>query len=66
MGEGADAVTMVNAPKGCVLTIKRPDKTAAEGVQLLADDIAAALRGKLNVASTLGADFVGRVLVACP
>ena len=63
--DGPDAVTMGNAPKDCVLTVRRPDKTLDEGAQVLADDITAALSGRLETTSALAADFVGRATVTC-
>jgi ABC-type uncharacterized transport system substrate-binding protein len=66
LAESADAVTMTGAPKGCALSVKRPDKPAAEGVQILADDIANALNGRSTGSTSVGADYIGHILVACP
>ena len=66
LAEGADAITMTGAPKGCALSVKRPDKPAAEGGQILADDIANALSGRSTGSTSVGADYAGHILVACP
>jgi len=63
--EGVDAVTLIGAPKGCALNVKRPAKPAQEGVQILADAVANALAGKL-APSALGGDYATHILVACP
>ena len=62
----ADAVKLVGTTAACAVNIRRPTKVAAEGVQLLADEIANALQGKLGEDSNLTADYKGSVLVACP
>jgi ABC-type uncharacterized transport system substrate-binding protein len=64
--EGDDAVTLAGTSKGCALNLKRPDKPAEEGTQLLADDVALALKGKLTDQASVGADFTGHIVIACP
>ena len=55
LAEGADAVRLSGAAKGCVLNVKRPAKSAQEGVQILADAVANALAGKLDPSALGGA-----------
>ncbi len=56
----ADAVKVVGA-EGCALNVKRA-KSAAEGEQLVPDDVAVS-EGK---AATVGEDYTSRILLACP
>jgi hypothetical protein len=66
LDRATDAVKLVGLATACVVNIKRPAKEASEGVQILADQIANALKGQLGEGSTLTADYKGSVLVACP
>lgn len=63
--EDASAVTLVGAPRGCVVNLRRPQRPAEEGMQLLADDIANALAGK-GSAVPQSDEFATQTLVACP
>ncbi|ACL60565.1 protein of unknown function DUF1007 [Methylobacterium nodulans ORS 2060] len=65
LSEAADAVTLGGEPGACTLSVKRPDKSADEGIQLLADDIASALAGK-GSATPVGEAFTAHVRVTCP
>jgi ABC-type uncharacterized transport system substrate-binding protein len=66
MADGNDAIALDHAPKGCALSVSHPDKTAAEGVQILADDVAAALKGQRIPSADLGSDYTGHIILACP
>ena len=62
MAEGADAIKLANAPKGCAATVTRPKSVeVAKGQQL-----SEAFFQALNATSNIGADYSNRVLVACP
>lgn len=61
LAEGDDAVKLTGAPQGCARTINRPRPLDAAVQQRLSEDNFAAL-GSAN----LGANFINRVLVACP
>ena len=63
MAEGADAITLANAPKGCAATVTRPKPldVAQQGQKL-----SEAFFQTLTAASNFGAETAGRVLVACP
>ncbi|MGL4441013.1 MAG: DUF1007 family protein [Bosea sp. (in: a-proteobacteria)] len=61
LAEGDDAVKLTGAPQGCARTINRPRPLDATVQQRLSEDNFAAL-GTAN----LGANFINRVLVACP
>lgn len=63
MAEGEDAVTLANAPKGCASTITRPK--AAETAQASAK-LSEAFFEALTAASSFGAQFANRAIVACP
>jgi len=63
---GAEAVSLVGTTAACAVSIRRPAKAATEGVQILADEIANALQGKLGEGSTITADYKGSVIIACP
>lgn len=63
---GDDAVRLTGAAKGCALAVRRPEKTPVEGMQILADEIANALNGKIGETSDLTKDFKANVIVACP
>jgi ABC-type uncharacterized transport system substrate-binding protein len=64
--QGADAVRLAGTTSACAVNIRRPAKAAAEGVQLLADEIANALQGKLGEGSSVTADYKGSIIIACP
>jgi ABC-type uncharacterized transport system substrate-binding protein len=66
MDPGPDAVTLTGSAAGCALSVKRPEKTAVEGMQVLADEIANALKGQLGENSSITKDFKASVIVACP
>ena len=56
----ADAVQVVGSA-GCALNVRRA-KAAAEGEQLVPDDLASSA----TLAGALGDDYVSRILLACP
>lgn len=62
MAEGADAIKLANAPKGCAATVTRPKSVEVAQGQKLSE----AFFEALNAASNYGADYANRVLVACP
>lgn len=62
MAEGADAVTLAGAPKGCAATISRPKVMDVSQRQNLSESFFQAL----DAASNFGAQFANRALVACP
>jgi ABC-type uncharacterized transport system substrate-binding protein len=62
MAEGADAIKLPNAPKGCAATVTRPKSVEVAQGQKLSE----AFFEALNAASNVGADYANRVLVACP
>lgn len=57
-----EAVTLDGAPKGCALTITRPKPLPVAGDKTLSEDFFQTL----SAASTFGAQFSSRALVACP
>lgn len=61
LAEGDDAVKLTSAPQGCARTVNRPRPLDATVQQRLSEDNFAALGG-----TNLGANFINRVLVACP
>jgi ABC-type uncharacterized transport system substrate-binding protein len=61
LAEGDDAVKLTGAPQGCARTINRPRPLDATVQQRLSEDNFAAL-GTAN----LGANFINRVIIACP
>jgi ABC-type uncharacterized transport system substrate-binding protein len=64
LAEGDDAVRLTNAPAGCARTITRPRQPDAQqlaAAQRLNEDFFASTAG-----ANFGANFVNRVLVACP
>ena len=62
MAEGADAVKLAGAPKGCAATITRPKPMDTAQQQNLSE----AFFQALDAASNFGAQFANRALVACP
>lgn len=62
MAEGADAVRLAGAPKGCAANITRPKPPEAGQQQNLSESFFQAL----DAASNYGAQFANRALVACP
>src|SRR5215210_4256587 len=60
--EGATAIKLANAPKGCTATVTRPKSVEVAQGQKLYE----AFFEALNAASNYGADYANRVLVACP
>lgn len=62
MAEGADAVKLANAPKGCAVTVTRPKPVEVSQGQKLSE----AFFEALTAASNFGADQAHRALVACP
>lgn len=65
LADGPDPIRLINAPTGCTMNVRRPFKAAAEGVQIIADAVAETLAPAKD-ASSVSADFIPRVLVACP
>lgn len=65
LADGPDPIRMINAPTGCTMKVQRPLKPAAEGVQIV-DDAVAETRALSKNAASIGADFIPRVMVACP
>ncbi len=61
LAEG-DAVTLANAPKGCVTTVTRPKALDPAQAQKLSE----AFFEALTAASNFGASQANRALVACP
>jgi ABC-type uncharacterized transport system substrate-binding protein len=64
LADGDDAVTLANAPAGCARTITRPRQPDAQQLataQRLNEDFFASTAG-----ANFGANFVNRILVACP
>jgi ABC-type uncharacterized transport system substrate-binding protein len=62
MAEGADAVKLAGAPKGCATTITRPKPLDPVQQQKLSESFFNAL----TAASEFGAQFANRAIVACP
>lgn len=62
LDEAADAVRLVDAPKGCVLKVGRPKPAELASAQGLGEAAFTGLTGALNVGATLS----NKVLVACP
>ncbi|HEY8383713.1 MAG TPA: DUF1007 family protein [Microvirga sp.] len=62
MAEGADAVKLAGAPKGCATTITRPKPLEVAQQQNLSESFFQALDASAN----FGAQFANRALVACP
>ena len=74
--EGPDAVTLDGAPESCQVSVKQPEDGGHGGIQRLADDITAALKGQLaasprntpdfsNTPDFNAPDFSGQVFVSC-
>jgi ABC-type uncharacterized transport system substrate-binding protein len=61
MAEGADAVKLAGAPKGCAATISRP-----KPVETAPQNLSESFFQALNAASNFGAQFANRAIVACP
>ena len=62
MAEGADAVKLAGAPKGCAANITRAKPLETAQQQNLSESFFQAL----DAASNFGAQFANRALVACP
>ena len=62
MAEGADAVVLANAPKGCKTEVNRPKPVDVSKQQNLSESFFEAL----TAASDVGANVANRVIVACP
>ncbi len=62
LDEGADAVTLANAPQGCATTVSRPKPPDASQQQKLSE----AFFEALTAAQNFGAGFANRAIVACP
>jgi ABC-type uncharacterized transport system substrate-binding protein len=62
MAEGADAVRLAGAPKGCAATVMRPKPIKAADTQQLSEAFFLAL----TAAQNFGADAASRIIVACP
>lgn len=62
IAEGDQAVTLRDGPKGCALTITRAKPMEVSDQQKMSESFFQAL----TAASTYGANFANRVLVACP
>jgi len=62
LAEGADAVRLADAPKGCAATVIRPKPLQAPAGQQLSE----AFFQSLNAAQSLAADGANRIIVACP
>jgi ABC-type uncharacterized transport system substrate-binding protein len=62
MAEGEGAIKLVNAPKGCALTVSRPKPAEAAQQQRLSE----AFFEALTAASEFGAGQAQKVIVACP
>lgn len=65
LADGSDPIRLLNAPTGCTMNVRRPFKAATEGVEIIADDDAQTLAPSKDAAS-IGANFIPRVMVACP
>lgn len=61
LADGDDAVRLVDAPQGCARTLTRPRPPEAIPQQRLTEDFFASVAG-----ANFGANFINRVLVACP
>jgi ABC-type uncharacterized transport system substrate-binding protein len=64
--EGANHVALDGAPEGCRVLPNRQDEDGPERTRLLAKDIAAALRGSLNISTAANDDLKGYVGISCP
>jgi ABC-type uncharacterized transport system substrate-binding protein len=62
MAEGADAVKLAGAPKGCAASISRPKPIDTAQQQNLSESFFQAL----SATSNFGAQFANRTIVACP
>lgn len=62
IAEGADAVRLTAAPKGCATTVTRQSAVPAAQQQNMTE----AFFEALTAASNFGANYANRVLVACP
>jgi ABC-type uncharacterized transport system substrate-binding protein len=62
IADGADAVTLANAPKGCTAKITRPKPPDAARQKSLSESLSQAL----SAASDYSASQASRVIVACP
>jgi ABC-type uncharacterized transport system substrate-binding protein len=61
LADGDDAVRISGAPQGCARTITRPKPLDTTQQQRLSEDFFTSLSG-----ASFGANFINRVLVACP
>ena len=57
---GGEAIRLAGPKTGCALNINRPAQVAAEGKQIVADEVAA------SAGPTAAADYVTRAILACP
>lgn len=62
LAEGEDAMRLAGAPKGCVASVTRPKPVDTAQQQKLSESFFEAL----TTASTFGASFANRAIVACP
>jgi ABC-type uncharacterized transport system substrate-binding protein len=60
--EGQDVATLKDAPKGCAVSVARPKPMQATQQQNLSENFFQTL----TAAQNFGADYAGRILVACP
>ncbi len=63
--EGAEAAMLDGVPESCRVSIKHPAESGSKDVGRLAQDIAAALRGQLDVPATVNSDLAGQIIVIC-
>ncbi|WP_404286833.1 DUF1007 family protein [Microvirga sp. RSM25] len=63
--EAADPTMLDGAPESCRVSISHPAASGSEGVERLAQDIAAALRGQLDDPAPMSADPDGQIVVVC-
>ena len=61
LADGDDAVRLVDAPSGCARTLTRPKPPEQAPQQTLSEDFFSSMAGQ-----SFGANFINRVLVACP
>jgi len=63
--QAADSAMLSGAPEDCRASINQPAESKAEDIGRLAQDIAAALRGKPVASSPVDSDPAGRITVTC-
>ncbi|MCJ2052706.1 DUF1007 family protein [Methylobacterium sp. J-070] len=64
--EGAEAVTLADAPQGCAATVTRPKAEQPKTAEAGSPGMTEAFFEALTAASSYGVQFASRVLVACP